>query len=123
MQCIQSLQDPKIKKHLPLVHRLTHSLHWCFKTYKTLQGGLHSVVRFLSLFDAEHGIQEVVCVSDMCGDEAVALQKQTVLAGAPLPPGAHAEGLQQPAARPASVFIQEDLAEQESTSWQPFASA
>lgn len=61
-------------------------------------------------FDAQHGIQEVVCMSDMRCDETMALQKQAIFSCAPLFPLAHAKGLQQPTTGAPSVFIQEDLA-------------
>lgn len=70
-----------------------------------------------SRFDAEHGVQEVVGASDVSRDEAVTLQKDAVLRRRSLFPFAHAQSLQQPTARTASVFIQEDLAQQESTAW------
>lgn len=56
---------------------------------------------------------------DVCRCEAVALQKHGVLRRAPLPALAHAEGVQQAAPRAASVFIQEDLTEQEPATCQP----
>ena len=62
-------------------------------------------------------------MSDVCRYETMALQKQTVFCCAPLSPLAHAEGLEQPTTRPPSVFIQEDLAQQEATAWQHGASA
>lgn len=62
-------------------------------------------------------------MSDVCRYETVALQKQTVLCRAPLSPLAHAEGLEQPTTRAASVFIQEDLTQQESAAWRHGASA
>jgi len=62
-------------------------------------------------------------MSDMCRYEAVALQKQTVFGGAPLFPLAHAEGLEQPTTRALSVFIQENLTQQEPAAWQHGASA
>lgn len=46
-------------------------------------------------------------------DETVALQKEAVLCGAPLPALAHAQGLEQPAPGPSSVSVQEDLTDQE----------
>lgn len=46
-------------------------------------------------------------------DETVALQQEAVFAGTPLPALAHAQRLEQPATRPSSVSVQEDLADQE----------
>lgn len=54
---------------------------------------------------------------DMCCYETMALQKQTVFCGTPLFPFAHAKGLEQPTTRAPSLFIQEDLTEQDSTAW------
>lgn len=61
-------------------------------------------------------------MSDMSCYKTVALQKQTVFCRASLFPLAHAEGLEQPATRAPSVFIQEDLTQQESTAWEHGAS-
>lgn len=68
-------------------------------------------------FNAEHSIQQVACVPNMCRYEPVALQKASVFWGAPLFAPAHAEGLEQPTTGTSSVFIKEDLTEQESTAW------
>lgn len=62
-------------------------------------------------------------MSDLCCDETMAPQKQTVFCRASLFPLAHTEGLEQPTTRTPSVFIQEDLTQQESTAWQHGASA
>ena len=56
-------------------------------------------------------------MSDMCRYETMALQKQTVFCGAPLFPLTHAKGLEQPTTRAPSLFIQEDLTEQDPTAW------
>lgn len=56
-------------------------------------------------------------MSVMCRYETVALQKLTVFCCTPLFPLAHAEGLEEPAARAPSVFVQEDLTQQESAAW------
>lgn len=63
----------------------------------------------MSHFEAEHSIQQVVCISDVRLYETVALQQLLVFCGTPLFPRAHAEGLKQPATGAPSVFIQEDL--------------
>lgn len=49
--------------------------------------------------------------------EPMALQKVTVFWGAPLFARAHAKGLEQPTTWTSSVFIKEDLTEEESTAW------
>lgn len=49
--------------------------------------------------------------------EPVALQKVTIFWGAPLFAWAHAKGLEQPTTWTSSVFIKEDLTEEESTAW------
>lgn len=70
-----------------------------------------------SRFGAQQSIQDVARVSGAGGDETVALQKEAVPCGAPLPALAHAQGLEQPAPGPSSVSVQEDLADQEAAPW------
>lgn len=99
--------ETKLWQRLTTIHISQDLLYSC------AEGGVSQ-----SHFEAEHCIQEVVCVPDICCDETMTLQKQTVLCGAPLLPLVHTEGLEQPTTRARSIFMQEDLAEQESTPWQ-----
>ena len=68
-----------------------------------------------SIFDAEQGIQQAVCVRDVRHGEAVALQQGPVLPRAPLLPWTQAEGLQEALAGARPVSVQKDLANQEAT--------
>lgn len=68
-------------------------------------------------FGGQQSVQDVARVSGAGRDETVALQEEAVFRSAPLPAFAHAQCLEQPAARPSSVSVQEDLAEQEAAPW------